>query len=327
VSISKLPGCTLTTKYRRSLMEQKIYCIYHSADLDGKASAAIVLKKYPNAILVPYDYGDYLSVLKFAGSRVIMVDVSLQPFRAMVNLAKICDLTWIDHHKTAIEEFRDYLEHTTECGNNGVSVESAFPGEIVLKVGMAACELTWRWAFPDTPIPLAIHHLGRHDVWDHSDPYTLLFQYGMQLQPSDPEDPAWGVLFEGDGEMTDIIASVMQAGDTVQQVHKNQNKKLCRMTAFESDFEGLKCICANSPHRSSSFFDSVWDAEKYDAMLMFYWDTNGTWTVSLYSDKEDIDVGAVAKRRGGGGHKGAAGFQAGVLPEELGIPYNIPSIP
>ena len=41
------------------------------------------------------------------------------------------------------------------------------------------------------------------------------------------------------------------------------------------------------------------------------------WSISLYTTRKDIDVGAVARNQGGGGHKGAAGFQLKQLPPEL----------
>jgi len=34
-----------------------MYCIYHSRDNDGYCSGAIVKKKYPDVILIGYDYG------------------------------------------------------------------------------------------------------------------------------------------------------------------------------------------------------------------------------------------------------------------------------
>jgi nanoRNase/pAp phosphatase (c-di-AMP/oligoRNAs hydrolase) len=40
--------------------------------------------------------------------------------------------------------------------------------------------------------------------------------------------------------------------------------------------------------------------------------------VSLYSTRDDIDCGAIAKTYGGGGHKGAAGFQCDTLPFPIG---------
>jgi len=40
----------------------------------------------------------------------------------------------------------------------------------------------------------------------------------------------------------------------------------------------------------------------------------GKWTCSLYADKPEVDASAICKARGGGGHKGAAGFQCETLP-------------
>ena len=34
------------------------------------------------------------------------------------------------------------------------------------------------------------------------------------------------------------------------------------------------------------------------------------WSFSIYTTKDDIDCSAIAKKRGGGGHKKAAGFEA-----------------
>ena len=51
-------------------------------------------------------------------------------------------------------------------------------------------------------------------------------------------------------------------------------------------------------------------------MLSFIW-RKGQWTVSLYSTKSDIDVSIIAKNYGGGGHKGASGFQCKELPFKL----------
>jgi nanoRNase/pAp phosphatase (c-di-AMP/oligoRNAs hydrolase) len=39
----------------------------------------------------------------------------------------------------------------------------------------------------------------------------------------------------------------------------------------------------------------------------------------MYTDKPNIDVGAIAKRYGGGGHVGASGFQC--VSE---LPFNLP---
>ena len=83
-------------------------------------------------------------------------------------------------------------------------------------------------------------------------------------------------------------------------------------------FDGLRCIAVNETMGNSLTFASVWDPEKYDAMLCFYWKRT-QWTVSLFSDKPDVDVSGVCKARGGGGHTGASGFQCSTLPFLEGV--------
>lgn len=87
-----------------------------------------------------------------------------------------------------------------------------------------------------------------------------------------------------------------------------ENKKYAKTCYFETEIDGLKCLAINKMLSNSQLFDSVWDETKYDAMLMFGY-RKGQWHVSLYSTKEDVDVSVVAKKYGGGGHRGASGFQ------------------
>lgn len=57
--------------------------------------------------------------------------------------------------------------------------------------------------------------------------------------------------------------------------------------------------------------------EPYDLMITFVRRKDKLWNVSLYSTKPEIDCGEIAKSFGGGGHKGAAGFQCEELPFEI----------
>lgn len=66
---------------------------------------------------------------------------------------------------------------------------------------------------------------------------------------------------------------------------------------------------------NSQIFDSVYDPNKHDGMLTFAW-KKGMWTVSMYGTK-GIDLSAIAKKHGGGGHKQACGFQCDELPFDL----------
>jgi uncharacterized protein len=224
-------------------------------------------------------------------------------------------VTWIDHHKTAIDA------HTAG--------EYPLFSNWVLDSNFAACELTWQYLYWGTtghphgsPLPDAVHYLGRYDIWKHAEtPGALEFQYGMRLQEDTlPGAAIWAELLVAPGK--DTYASlnaqskalrIKQIGKTCLAYERQQNAKFISAYGFYTELDGLKCIAANRGMSNSLLFESVWNHEMYDAMLMFAW-KNGQWTISLYTDKPGIDVSKVAKARGGGGHVGAAGFQCKELP-------------
>jgi len=285
------------------LLEEMMKCFYHNADLDGKCSAAIVLSAFPDCELIGINYGDPFpwdtidrgyTGKGIERELVYMVDFSLQPFGDMLRLNALAELVWIDHHKTAIE---DADRHLTR-GFNPVGPR---------RVGIGACALVWEAIWPDKPLPDGVRLLAEYDVWDHSDEACLPFQYGMRNFNTDPASPIWTDIFDG---MTQYF---IETGQTILDYESKQNAIKAHSLSFATELDGLKCIAANQGLTNSKLFDSVWDPEKYDAMLCFSW-RKGKWTVSLYTDKDGIDVGAVAKARGGGGHVGAAGFQCAELP-------------
>lgn len=301
----------------------KRLCIYHRVDLDGQCSAAIVARRYPDVELFGWNYGDTIPWDRIEeADEVVLVDVSFQPWGKMERLADIAsgddrgpvDIIWIDHHKTAIEGHEDCLY---------------FGG--TRQIGQAACELTWKYYFPDEPMPRAVHLLGRWDVWAWPDmperDEIEAFQFGMRSEKTGPEQHIWAEILSG--RFDDERERITDAGRSILSYRDQQNARLAK-SAFETLIEEpFICPKTSLPlvkmHRvlavnaggGSTVLDSVW-AEHPDcvAMLMFFW-AGRHWTYSLYSDR-GFDCSVVAKARGGGGHAGAAGFQCDELPFELG---------
>ena len=277
--------------------------VYHSADLDGRCSGAIVKYKYPECGMIPYDYGRQFPWDKIErDEEVIMIDVSLD-IDDMIKLDERSHLTWIDHHKSAMDE----------------ADAKKFNPEGVRTIGKAACELAWEYLFPDDPVPEVVYLLGRYDVWDHHDkPRVMPFQYGMKLKNTSPGSSIWSRLFPiAEGRNHHEIREIIEDGRKIIQYVKNDNKSYARGYAFESDFQGYKAIAINRGIASRHLFDSVWDPKKYHLMLAFCMrrsETDHRWRVTLYSDREDVDVSEIARKFGGGGHKGAAGFECDRLP-------------
>lgn len=275
-------------------------CFYHSADLDGHCSGALVKMKYPECKMYGINYGQDFPWDDIEGEDVIMVDFCLQPFDDMLHIKeKAKNLIWIDHHKSSIEESEHFY---TEI--NGSRID-----------GIAACELTWEYFFSIETIPTFVSLLGRYDVWDHqADPRVLPFQYGMKQYDTDPSKDVmdfWHSLFD-----TELVQRIVEDGSIILQYKGSEDEKYVKACAFETELEGYKCLAVNRMLTNSQLFDSIWDNTKYDFMITFGW-RNGAWTVSIYTDKEGYDGSKISKKYGGGGHKQASGFQCDELPFEL----------
>jgi oligoribonuclease NrnB/cAMP/cGMP phosphodiesterase (DHH superfamily) len=205
-------------------------------------------------------------------------------------------LVWIDHHKSSIEwaEGADFT-----CRG-------------VRQIGKAACELAWEFFFgPD--VPRAVRLLGRYDVWDHSDPTVLPFQYGMTVTDPAVCSPAWENIFYS----STALASILQKGVIAKTYAEKVNAEIVKTTAHTLEWEGLRWICLNGGYRGSRVFSGAVSAEPFDGTLAYHW--NGRlWRFSLTSCAPNPkDVAAIAKKYGGGGHLTAAGFESDTLPFDV----------
>jgi oligoribonuclease NrnB/cAMP/cGMP phosphodiesterase (DHH superfamily) len=216
---------------------------------------------------------------------VFILDFSLQKEGDFGRLLeKTMNVTWIDHHKTAIDKHENK-------GNT--------PLDGIRRNGVAACELTWEYFFGIHNMPMIVSLLGDYDTW------TLA---GIKLYDTRPASEMWPLWFaNANGESERL----RQDGLVVNTYQAKQNKGIVETLSFFVDFEGFKVVACNTSNRSSMVFDSV-DESKYDIMAPFAYDGK-RWTVSLYT-KKDIDVSEIAKKYGGGGHKQAAGFVCEKLP-------------
>ncbi|MFA5025041.1 MAG: DHH family phosphoesterase [Candidatus Shapirobacteria bacterium] len=267
-------------------------CYFHE-DLDGICSAAIIKHKYPWVELIPLNYGDdydeKIFSRNFKNETIFFVDITTQPVSIMSELTILNRVIILDHHITAI---------------NNIKALNWEP-EGILDTSKAGCELAWQYCFPYQELPLPVYYLGRYDVWDHSNELTLPFQYGMRLLNLAPDSHYWKYLFAGH---KDSYALIIEDGELVIEWEKTQNAKRAA-NAFEAEFEGLRAIVCNGDS-GSPLFDSVYNEDKHDIMVSFIYTKNKVWTYGLYSTKPDVNCGEIAKRRGGGGHFSASGFQS-----------------
>jgi oligoribonuclease NrnB/cAMP/cGMP phosphodiesterase (DHH superfamily) len=273
-------------------------CVYHGVDLDGYCSAAIWKAEHPEGELIGLNYGQEIPWDRLEGNEVTLVDFCFQPWPEMDRLIECAsNVTWIDHHKSAIESWK---QAGCEFIQGSRDVEHA------------ACELTWWFYHRGEPLPHGVFLLGDYDCWRHSHDDTMAYQWGMRLDNWDPGDnPAcmddWKRVFADDEGLMD---GTLSSGQTILQYQGQQNAKSAKAIWFPVEFAGFRWMAVNQGGINSQFWDAVWD-DSFDGKLSFVRSRNH-WTVSLYS--ETVDCSLIAKDNGGGGHKGAAGFQCASLP-------------
>lgn len=284
----------------------KQLCIYDLKDLDGHCSAAIVRRFFPDCELFPFNYGMEIPWDKIDGETVVvMVDISapMDDMERIYQQSK--NFVWIDHHKSAIQEYND----------RGLVFEGA------QEIGLAACELTWGYFFAGENLPPAVSLLGRYDVWEHDGEDVLPFQYGARLEIEGPESDVWIDLLDNyqkpghsvghDFRLSDLV----NKGRTILRYQESNDAIYARARAFETEIHGHKALVCNVALVNSRFFDSIVDPSRHEVLSMFCLTPRGNWKVSLRSvPGSGVDVSEIAKRRGGGGHKDAASFLSPTCP-------------
>jgi hypothetical protein len=285
--------------------------IYHRTDFDGLFCREIAKKSFgEGAAYLGWDYGDLPPVVGPEFHTLYLLDLSIPSLMADPRLV------WIDHHKTAIDTY-----------------PATIPGDRI--DGVAACRLAWQWFFSAAPAskqayvdrlvaePLAVRLAGEYDIWDKRDPRAELFQHG--LRSCDLTDLWPRLLDDSEGGAGDqLVAELLAHGEGMAYAKREANASFIREFGFDVEWEGLRFLAANSARCNSHLFTAGLRPD-HDACLAFGF-TGREWKISLYGapGKPDLDLSAIAKRHGGGGHRQACGFKVSTLPF---APFTRPSSP
>jgi len=302
------------------------YAIYHSADLDGITCGAVAKIKFPDINLIGYDYGQPLDEILAIpdGSEVYMMDISLSK-QDMLSLGRLHNLTWIDHHKSAMREVMEtesdqMLNHRLHV--NGKFGDPLYPRpahddksiRCYCEVGRAACELAMEFFELDGEIhDMAVKHLGIYDTWRKHEDWntTLRFQFGMRsLIGLDVDKMIKFLTFQ----MSEAFFDVVNLGKHIinyqrEQAHiVMQNSFECIMRVGEDKYS---CIAVNSMGLNLDLLPDHYDFT--GKVFLQYIHQGGNWKLSMRSIG-DLDVCEICTKLGGGGHKNAAGV---VLPDSM----------
>lgn len=259
------------------------YVLYHADCDDGFGAAWAAWKRLgDDAVYLPVKYGDAFPDMEI-GSKVFIVDFSY-PRDALESLAKLCKVVVLDHHKTAQEDLADlpFAEFDMERSGAG---------------------MTWDYFHTAGQRPPLIDHIEDRDLWRFALEGTKQISSGLRSYPMD--FTVWDDFAYHTGRLHD-------EGIAIERYIQRLVENLAEDMRIETWPEG-PALVVNAPGQlTSELADYLLDMEAYQGdqigFVAAYKDMSDRRLWSLRS-RGDFDVGALAKTRGGGGHKNAAGFR------------------
>lgn len=296
--------------------------------------------------------------------RIYMVDICIDQIVADSNLWS--KLIWIDHHISSIEKFGGQDLVVMDQDGFRQSLFNDFnptnqPIAGIRMTGIAACALCWQWFFRDRTetslkamkavflrfrdVPWLLELIARYDVFDRTREESRFANLALWSEyldgataclenienelrvhysttdedPDDDEIRAYGGYF---------CKKLVAQGSILAKYIDRQNTSLFKRLAYNFKFRGIEFCVANTTENSYFFEQNCPPENKAEAFMRFTIESNGEVTVSMYHRPgfEHHDLAAIAASLGGGGHKGACGFNltkaagAGILTDLLNYP-------
>lgn len=283
-----------------SLAYKHLTVIYHSRDMDGWTSAAILRKQFPGCALIGYDYGEPIPTIPEETAWIIIVDVCVEPWqmRQLASIAKY-GITYIDHHQSSIDKIENDLQ-----ANGAYLIGKVYD---IHREKLAACELTWRHCYPTAPLPLYVELIGSADAARNTTRYpnnesrnAFLTTLGKTFVSPDT-CPSWVL------EKQDDITSL---GHDENRKGFKQRHEYCITHSFEETLLGLRALCLEVPKLGYENFDGI-AIDAYDMRIAFMYDSlHNHWKCSIYTNPIKHNAAELAQKiANGGGHPNAAGFQ------------------
>ena len=317
--------------------------ILHHNDMDGRSGGYILYKYFksftPEENITTMECG-YNTIFEWdklvkPNDTVAIVDYSLnhQWFSKLIEIVPKTNIIWIDHHKSAIEDYKEQatlagIRNINYCGAELAAMYAAgytqdTRGILVDKDGNT---VTFETAY--TKIPTWVKEVGNFDCWrTHINmDRSKKLNYGIRMYWDICElTTKSGRQFWMDIDLSNDVERFINEGAIIMKYQDSENKDMVAINAFEvklrkTPFAEYKCIAVNTSSRGSDVFKSVYD--KYEVGFVFcYNERKGQQNMnfSVYrlgmNPQKDIDVSKIAQSFGGGGHAGAAGFKTnGTLP-------------
>jgi oligoribonuclease NrnB/cAMP/cGMP phosphodiesterase (DHH superfamily) len=297
-------------------------CVYHGGCDDGFGAAWVVRKKWGDTVqFVPGAYGGFEWPANIIGKNILFVDFSLkrEPMRNLINgfndAGPPASVVVLDHHKTAEVELAWWtMPELTLTHADITPLLAEMPGPACIAVfdmERSGARLAWDFCFPGEQVPKLIEHIEDRDLWRFRYDTTHYVSAALRTYPHDFD--VW------DGLVTNVGRLAIE-GSTILRGHRKNIEQFIS-NRYWRDVGGHRVPVVNVPyHYASDCADAILKAEPAAPFAASYFDrADGKRQWSLRSADDRIDVSDVAKAKGGGGHRNAAGFEEVVRFEVIKV--------
>ncbi|WP_292907274.1 phosphohydrolase [Niveispirillum sp.] len=287
----------------------KPLCIYHHNCADGFTAAWVVARALgaENVDFHPGIYGHLPPDVK--GRDVIMVDFSypMDTIRLMATSART--ILILDHHQTAKDDLAAFPlpvfhsgweSHVMEASGQ-VASECAPGVRALFDMDRSGAQIAWDFFRPDQPRPALVDYVGDRDLWRFDLPESRAINAYIFAHPYDFD------VWDGLADTVDSPrGTAITGGRAIEKKHHKDVAELVMALRYRMRIGGHEVWVANLPYTLTSDAGNLMAQDEPFAAC--YWDTRVGRVFSLRSTPAGLDVSAIAKTYGGGGHRHAAGF-------------------
>lgn len=291
--------------------------IYHANCADGFTAAWAVHKAMPAEFFAAAYQASPPDV---TGRDVIMVDFCYKPHLMLELQRKARSILVLDHHKTADEDLPDnpptaddqltVLRWTNPTLQTWAHFQTCVQMDKWENIGKAiiyavidqersGAGIAWDFFHLHEARPALVNHVEDRDLWRFALPGTREFQAAVFSRPYTFD--AWDTLAAMDPEV------LRTEGAALERKHHKDVAELVKVCQRRLTIAGHDVPVASLPHTMTS--DAGARMAQGEPFAACYWDTAATREFSLRSNDDGMDVSAIARTYGGGGHARAAGFR------------------
>ncbi|MEX5600734.1 DHHA1 domain-containing protein [Pseudophaeobacter sp. C1-32P7] len=291
----------------------KTICIYHGNCADGFTAAwAVKVALGPQVEFVPGVYGQ--TPPDVSGADVVLVDFSYKR-PVLEELATTARTVLVlDHHKSAAKDLaglpcpidrNSWDNHLAEA--SGEAASNIGPGlpRAIFDMKRSGAQIAWDFFHPGQMRPALVDYVADRDLWLFELEGSREIAAWLHSHPYD-----FGTWASCANMLDDerLWRQAVQEGTAIKRKHDKDIAQLLTELRRDMVIGGHRVPVVNLPFTMAS--DAAGQLAEGAPFAAVYFDRADARIFSLRSREGGMDVSKIAEQYGGGGHPGAAGFQA-----------------